>query len=275
MFSNTGSLSFYLGIAFIGIAIAGVWFVYYALSRGLIDESKLDKVIDLGKWVIASVAIILSGAIISDGFKEREQDVKELEFFDKYVATVTQAEGIEQRWLLCEYFASVSPPGEMRSSWQNYQKVIEPAYKSYKQGKAEIAKLSAKDSLSNDELKKLSTLREKTHVLEQSLVGHANSEAKVLPETNNTVYIQYGKTAGRDGASEVMNVINDFGYKAPGIEFIENIKTNEIRYFRKSDEEAAMALQALLSNHQVETKIQKAFQFEGRTKPGTVEIWLK
>lgn len=275
MFSNIGNLSFYLGISFIAFSILGLFFFYYVLQKDLMDESKLAKVIDLGKWVIGSVAIVLSGSIISDGFKEREQDVRELEFFDKYVATVTQADGIEQRWRLCEYFAAVSPAGEMRSAWENYQKIIEPDYRLYQSTKEKLNALYAKDSLDNQDKDSIKVLSETKRSLETSLVT-ITPESKVTERF--TVYIQFGKTTGREAAAKMRNAINDsgdkFGFNAPGIEYIESNTTNEIRYFRAEDESAANALRELLANYGADLQVKPALQFSRTVKPGTLEVWV-
>ncbi|MBB1287028.1 SPOR domain-containing protein [Flavisolibacter sp. BT320] len=146
MFSNTGNLSLYLGIFFIIISFIGIVFIYFVVKKNTIEKEKLDKVIELGKWFIVSVAIVLSTSIVNDAFREREQDLKEIDVFDKYVTTVTKANGIEETWLLCEYFAIVSPEGAMQDSWKRYRDTIQPRYIEFKINNKRI------DSLKNSNI---------------------------------------------------------------------------------------------------------------------------
>lgn len=271
MFNNTGNLSFYLGIIFIAISFAGLILVYIAARRKLLEESSLEKIVDLGKWVIGSVAIILSGSIISDGFKEREQDIKELDFFDKYVSTVTQVEGIEQRWLLCQYFAAVSPEGPMKDGWVNYQALLDPVYNEYKENKTKIAELINKDSLDPKESKQLRALQSATIQLEQKLIA---TETVAEP----TVYIHYGNREQKDLASQIRDHLRGAGYKTPATEFIQNygiLKDNEIRYFKESDVVTANAIQALLKSYGVESSVAWISWYSSKAAPGTVEVWIK
>jgi hypothetical protein len=146
MFTNTGNLSFYLGISFIGLAFLGLLSVVILVIKSKIDPAKIDKLIEVGKWFIVSVAIVVGASIISDGFKEREQDIKEIMVFDKYTATVTKADGLEERRLLAEYFATVAPPGALRESWKSYKELTD---KQIEKNMADIAAKAAIDALQN------------------------------------------------------------------------------------------------------------------------------
>lgn len=178
MFANTGNLSFYLGICFILLAFAGLIFVYYLIKKNSIEEGKLEKLIELGKWFIASVAIVIGATIISDGFKEREQDVKEMEIFDKYVTTITEADNIEKRWLLAEYFSVVAPAGEFRKSWDSYKIILKPSLEEYRANKAKLTDLSTKEQPTQSEIKEIAQLQKTTEVFEQSLVTTPNTEQR-------------------------------------------------------------------------------------------------
>lgn len=125
MFSDTGNLSLWLSIFFILISLGGIFVIYSIIKNKNIENENIEKIIELGKWFIISVAITLSTSIVNDGFKEREQDVKEMEVFDKYVNTILEADNIEKRKLLCEYFASVSPEGPIKKSWEKYEKIVD------------------------------------------------------------------------------------------------------------------------------------------------------
>ena len=178
MFANTGNLSFWLGIGFILLALLGVLITYSLIKKNSIEVGKLEKLIELGKWFIVSVAIVVGATIIGDGFKEREQDVKEMEVFDKYVTTIVEADGIEKRWLLAEYFSIVAPDGELRKSWETYKAIIKPSLDEYRANKAKLTDLSAKEQPTESEIKEIAKLQEINEVFEQSLVTSSESEPK-------------------------------------------------------------------------------------------------
>ncbi len=182
MFANTGNLSFYLGISFILAAFIGLIIAFYMIKNSPIDLTNLDKIVELGKWFIVSVALVVGATIIGDGFKEREQDVKEIGVFDKYVTMITEADGIEKRWLLAEYFSMVAPAGELRNSWEAYKIAIRPSLDEYRANKEKLATLSVKSETTESEVQEIAKLQEINKVYEQSFVDTSNSESKSTSE---------------------------------------------------------------------------------------------
>lgn len=77
MFSDMGSISLWLGIFFILLSLSGIFIIYSIIKNKSIENENIDKIIELGKWFIVSVAITLSVSIVNDGFRERDQDIKE------------------------------------------------------------------------------------------------------------------------------------------------------------------------------------------------------
>lgn len=171
MFTNTGSLSFYLGISFIALALVGFIATSFLVLRTQVESNKIDKLVEVGKWFIVSVAIVVGATIVSDGFREREQDIKEVEVFDKHVATIIKADGIEERWLLAEYFSFVAPPGELRSSWASYKDSLLPRLEEYRTDKAEKERLAKIEQPSSEQKEKLSQLQVKTAPQERPLIS--------------------------------------------------------------------------------------------------------
>ena len=91
-----------------------------------------ENIIELIKWFIGSVVIVVTTLIIDTGFREREAGVKEMEVYDKYVDIILKADNIEQRWKLCEYFSIVTPTERLRTRWQAYKDSIQDDYLSWK-----------------------------------------------------------------------------------------------------------------------------------------------
>jgi 5,10-methenyltetrahydromethanopterin hydrogenase len=100
-------------LTFIAIAIASLIILYKFLKSGTLEPDKLDKLVDFFKTVVMTTALATVAYVITDLFKEREQDVKELEYFDKYVQEVKEVNG-QGRLQLSKYLSIVAPSGEMK-----------------------------------------------------------------------------------------------------------------------------------------------------------------
>ncbi len=92
-----GDLSLWLCLIFAAFSLIGIYVVYLIIKNKTIENESIDKIIERGKWFIASVALTLSASIINDGFRESDQDIKETEIFDKYVTRKTQSVGRNRR----------------------------------------------------------------------------------------------------------------------------------------------------------------------------------
>jgi hypothetical protein len=270
----SGTLSLILGFGIVILAIGGWIFVYYLMKNKVLEDSRIDKLVSLGQWVIASVAIVVTGYIVSDSFKEREQQIKELEFFDKYVSTVTQAAGIEQRWRLCEYFAEVSPKGEFKDAWVNYQSRIKKDYEDFIETQKQLDTLANKILIDSNDIYKYKALTQKVAKGNESLIPNKDNSRQVIP----VVYIQILSETSRQDALNLVSKINSLGYQAPGIERIKkpiNQDQNEIRYFRSTDEIYATTVQGILKEMKIESILRLLPSYANRVKEGTIEVWLK
>ena len=179
MFRNTGELSLYLGFGIIGLALLGLLIICFLYLRTSIDSAKLDKVVDTAKWFVVSVAIVVAAAVVSDSFKEREAEIKELDFFDKYTATVTKADGIPERRLLAEYFATVAPSGEFRDAWKAYEGIIDKQEIATKQALADRTELEKIPNPTDAQKQKRIELSQLIETQQKPLVSPAESNAPV------------------------------------------------------------------------------------------------
>jgi hypothetical protein len=179
MFPDTGTLSFWLGIMAISLAAIVVLVTYLLGVYSKIEGTRFEKITEVGKWFIISVAIAVSAAIVADNFREREQDVKEMDVFDKYVSTIIEANGIEKRWLLAEYFSHVAPSGELRKAWSQYRAHIEPQLAEFRSNNQKIAEIASKEEKSVEEVNALAELQTKNAPLRESLI---NAKASVRSE---------------------------------------------------------------------------------------------
>jgi hypothetical protein len=171
-------MSLLLGVAFIIVSIIGIISIYAVIISKKASSEDIDKIIDLCKWFIVSVAITLSTSIVNDGFKEREQDIKEMEVFDKYVNTIA-LETIDKRKLLCEFFASVSPDGEMRNAWKRYEVTVDKHLAEKTENTQKISDIEEKEikgDASAQEIQEKTRLEEKILTVSQSLISASNQD---------------------------------------------------------------------------------------------------
>lgn len=99
---------------------------------------------ELVKWFVGSIALVLVTYIIDNGFKERTAGIQEMQAFDKYVEIILKAGNIEERWNLTEYFSVVTPTERLRERWVAYKDSLRPYYNQYRKLKAEEFALQSK-----------------------------------------------------------------------------------------------------------------------------------
>lgn len=148
MLANTGTVSFILYGIFIIITLAGMVVAFRLIKKSPVGDVKIEKMIELFKYSVVSVAIATVTLIVSDLFKERQQDVEELVYFDRYVQDVKNVDGIKQRMQLAKYLAIVAPSGQMQEAWQRYSDSTRAEYREYLKEMAEKEKLDTAKKLS-------------------------------------------------------------------------------------------------------------------------------
>ena len=93
---------------------------------------RLKYWIDLGKWFVVSVALVIMTTIIDWGFKDRQAGLAELKFYDNYVTEliVLNPSPVQKR-MLAQYFACVTPSEKLRTQWKIYHDSIYQEYIDY------------------------------------------------------------------------------------------------------------------------------------------------
>jgi|GEM_PF-710366 len=113
------------------------------------DNEKLKLIIDLVKWFITSVVIVVVTLIIDSSFRARTAGLEEMEAFDGYVETILKANNIEERWKLSEFFSTVTPTERLRVRWVEYRQAITADYEEFRRLERERIRLERReDSLS-------------------------------------------------------------------------------------------------------------------------------
>lgn len=275
---DTGQLSLIIALFFIFISLLGVFIVVYMIKNKKIENENIDRIVEIGKWFIVSVAITLSASIINDGFKEREQDVKEMEVFDKYVSTIIMADNLEQRRALCEYFAAVSPNGQIKKSWQDYQKIVDKQLQNAAALKAKIADIENKEldqAATAEELIKKEELINKIQANNMSLSPLIKKDTATAIKSR--VYIHINDETQLPEMKKLQHSLQDNGFAVPGIENVKykaNIpKIASVRYFNVEDKDGAqLVVDKLKEFGEANATLVYITSYSARL--GHLEVWL-
>jgi hypothetical protein len=112
-------------------------------------EQKFERFkyyVDLAKWFIVSVALVVMTTIIDAGFRDRSAGLSEIQQYDKYVTgLIVLNEEVGPRRLLAQYFANVTASDKLRKQWQEYYKLLDSEYTVLMRARQEGIK--ARDSL--------------------------------------------------------------------------------------------------------------------------------
>ncbi len=114
--------------------------------------------------------------------------------------------------------------------------------------------------------------------LDRQEVKVSTSATAVSAVTARTlVYIQYGEEGQKPLALALQHLLNDAGWSAPGVERVASVPTSdELRYFRGEDANAAADLVAFLSRQKgvANLKPKRIDGFAHATQQPQFELWL-
>jgi hypothetical protein len=238
--------------------------------------------VELFKWLIGSVALVIMTTIIDWGFKDRAAGLQEIEQYDKYATEliVLNNDPVKKR-MLAQFFSKVTPSEKLRQGWEKYYLEVNAEYNEFLKQDS-LAKKKLKELMDKDVSVLSQSQRKEKEELEMQVLETKRiiNQPLILPNTSviPVVYIQIGSEEQRTMAKQLVEKIIGLGFKAPGIELVKSaakMSANEIRYFRESDEASAIALQNMLKNQNVETSLKPILSYSSKTKEGTLELWLK
>jgi len=195
MLTNIGNTSFILYGIFILITVISMLGAFLFIRKGY-DSHKLDKMIDLFKYTIVTVAIATVTLIISDLFKERELELKELEYFGKYIERVEKADSIRSRYELTRYLSIVAPNGELKKSWQRYYDTLRIEYQEYLRLKKEKEQLDSVRNPTKEQQIEKERLREKIQQKNAPLVGSQQQDPTFASKLQKEYYIHFADKNG-------------------------------------------------------------------------------
>jgi hypothetical protein len=142
--------------------------------------------VELAKWFIVSVALVIMTTIIDAGFKDRASGIQEIQQYDKYVTDlIVLNKEVGPRRLLAQYFANVTASDKLREHWKDYYKEVDFEYRQYliqdSIVKAKLAVAQSKDTvkITVKEKQVIQNLQQKANELNRQI----NSNIK-LPTDN-------------------------------------------------------------------------------------------
>lgn len=274
MLSDTGHMSLILGVALIATCLLGMFFAHRLSKDKTVDAQKFEKLAELGKWCVTSVGLVVIASIVSDGFKERDQDIKEIEIFEKHTETILKADGPDQRMLLAEYFAAVSPDGSLKDSWREY--------------KGLLMAQAAKRSTDTVRLNKLDEIQNPTEAQAREKISLASNLAAVnqplAPSTEAysgpppRVYFHINDESQRCAAGKLRDALAGFeSASVPGIQRVRtDLGSNELRYFKVSEKLQAerMAGQITALGLIVNARYVRGHETSTGMRPRHYELWI-
>ena len=156
----------YVGLPLLFLVIL----VFYKLLGGIIEKDSLDKIIEFSKWYMVSVAVVFAAKTIESSFSERETGIKEMQVYDKYVTTILEADNIEARWKLAEYFSTVTPTDRLRERWIDYKEIIKDDYLKFKELATKESDLLSQEILTPDQKVTLNMVQREKATYERKLI---------------------------------------------------------------------------------------------------------
>ena len=136
------------------------------------NEIRFEKYkfnVELFKWFIGSVVLVVATIIIDRGYRERTAGIQEMEVYDKYVDVILKADNIEERWKLTEYFSVVTPTERLRERWILYRDTIKVDYYRYRELKRKELELTNDTASNKEEIEKVQLeIRSLNHSLTKS-----------------------------------------------------------------------------------------------------------
>jgi hypothetical protein len=206
--------------------------IYYLAGKTLSKEI-WEKLADFGKWYLVSVSIVIAAKMVENGFQERETGLKEMDGFDKYVSIITDTKGIDKRWELCKYFATVTPTKRLKEGWVAYMGSIQKDYEAFQQLQNKEDSLNLKDTLTKADQKQLETINIEKQKYDISFNNNNDQDDYVIVFTSDTKL---------DQAQFELNKINLLQLESPRI-----VKRNSLYQTVSGNFDSRAAAQAYLN----------------------------
>lgn len=138
--------------------------------------------IELFKWFLGSVVLVLIPIIINWGIDDRRQGLDEVKQYDKFATElILTNNSLGKRRLVAQYFSYVIPSEKLRKPWERYYKLLDMQYKEILRKDSILLKRISAKGVSHDNLMADSVRLESTKIflpdpeMEKMLEEHAEN----------------------------------------------------------------------------------------------------
>lgn len=102
------------------------------LDERQFEFEKYKARIELFKWLIGSVALVLVTMVIDYGFRDRAAGLQEIQQYDKYVTElIILNKEPGQKRMLAQFFAYVTPSEKLKKGWLDYYIEVDKEYQKF------------------------------------------------------------------------------------------------------------------------------------------------
>ena len=134
---------------------------------------KFKLIMEYVKWFVVSVVLVVIALIIDSGFKSRDQGLKEMTQYDKYIDVLVYNDNVGAKVKLAEFLSIITTSKDLRDRWGVYLEKVRAEYDEYQKlndsTEAQIEKLNQKNSPTEKEIKTIEKLEDKKSEIESQL----------------------------------------------------------------------------------------------------------
>lgn len=158
-----------------------------------IGFEKYKLKVELFKWFMGSVALVLVTTVIDYGFRDRAAGLEEMQQYDKYITDlIVLNKEPGQRRRLAQFFANVTPSEKLKKGWTDYYKEVDKEYQSF------IAPVLKNDSLVKKEYDSILLHNDTTTLVQKARLIVLKTKMEDYERLINPDIVLPSKTVGND-----------------------------------------------------------------------------
>ncbi|MEL1246215.1 hypothetical protein AAEO56_18215 [Flavobacterium sp. DGU11] len=218
---------------------------------------KYKTKIELYKWLIGSVGLVLLTTIIDYGFRDRAAGLQEIQQYDKYITDlIVLNKEPGQKRMLAQFFSNVTPSEKLKKGWCKYYIEVDKEYQKF------IAPVLKNDSVIKKEYNNLLTHFDSTNTGQKEKLEVLKTQIEENKRLINPDIILPSGTIAKDYNSAIQWEKRGFSY------LLNKDVDNAIVAFQNSEN-------AYTSFHQVYEIANYLKKNRAVLKDGNSESWKK
>ena len=230
---------------------------------------RLKEWLGFFKFFFGTFILGLATFLVNKDIQNREVEIKEQEQIAKYIEhAIHDNVGIRLRF--AQYFANVTRSEVLRQRWESYLTVAQKDFDEEKRKVEELRAQSENETISGQEKE---AILAKIEEGEKALYPKPTERVITLP---SRIYVHVRSAEEKLHAHEISNILRGGGFTVPGIQVLsKGPNKSELRYFRKREEEFALAALALLpAVLDVDLVYVPGYEASNQIRERHFELWL-